>query len=129
LDLATKWSLERKQFGKPICDFQAIQLKLADMAIWVEAMRALVYSATTTAEKGAPNVLLGSIAKAFADETVRSVVSNAVQIYGGYGYSCEYPLESLLRETWGFGIGGGTIDILKVRIASELLNRKFDQRK
>lgn len=129
LDLAVKWSLERKQFGKPICDFQAIQLKLADMVIWVEAMKGLVYSAARAAEKGIPNVLLSNIAKAYCDEMVRSVVSNALQIFGGYGYSHEYPLATLFQDVFGFGIGGGTIDIVKIRIASELLNRKFDQRR
>jgi len=128
LDLATKWSLERKQFGKPICDFQAIQLKLADMAIWVEAMKGLVYSAARAAEKGIPNVLLSNIAKAYCDETVRLVVSNALQIYGGYGYTYEYPLADLFKDIWGFGIGGGTIDIVKIRIASELLKKRFNQR-
>jgi len=120
---------ERKQFGKPIVDFQAVQLKLAEMQMQVEAARLLIYRAASNAEDGLPNMLDSSVAKCFANEIARTVTGSAVQLMGGYGYSKEYPAERRLRDAWGWGIAGGTIDIQKVNIAAALVGRRFDQRK
>ena len=119
---------ERKQFGKPIVEFQAVQLKLAEMAMQVEAARLLVYRAAVNAEDGLPSVFDSSVAKCFANEMARAVTGMAVQLMGGYGYSTEFPMERRLRDAWGWGIAGGTIDIQKVNIAAAMVGRRFDQR-
>ena len=120
---------ERKQFGKPIVEFQAVQLKLAEMQMQVEAARLLIYRAAVNAESGLPDALESSIAKCFANEIARTVTGNVVQLMGGYGYSREYPAERRLRDAWGWGIAGGAIDIQKVNIASAMVGRRFDQRR
>lgn len=119
---------ERRQFGKPIVEFQAVQLKLAEMAMQVEAARLLVYRAAVNAEDGLPSVFDSSVAKCFANEMARAVTGTAVQLMGGYGYSTEFPMERRLRDAWGWGIAGGTIDIQKVNIAAAMVGRRFDQR-
>lgn len=120
---------ERKQFGKPIVDFQAVQLKLADMAMKVEASRLLLYQAVSNAGRGLPTIRESSIAKCFANEMVRDVCGNALQLLGGYGYSKAFDLEQKFRDGWGWGIAGGTIDIQKINIASALVGKRFDQRR
>lgn len=120
---------ERKQFGKPIVDFQAVQLKLAEIAMKVEAARLLIYRAVTRASEGFPSVADSSIAKCFANEMVREVTGAAMQLMGGYGYSKQYPAEQRFRDAWGWGIAGGTIDIQKINIAAALVGRRFDQRR
>jgi alkylation response protein AidB-like acyl-CoA dehydrogenase len=120
---------QRKQFGKPIVEFQAVQLKLADMAMRVEAARLLIYRAAQNAEGGLPSVNDSSIAKCYANEMAREVTSAALQLMGGYGYSKEYPMERRMRDAWGWGIAGGTIDIQKINIAAALAGRRFDQRR
>ena len=129
LDDALVWVQERRQFGKPIVEFQAVQLKLADMAMRVEAARLLVHRAAQNAEGGLPSVLDSSIAKVVSNEAAREVTSMGVQLMGGYGYSREYPMERRMRDAWGWGIAGGSIDIQKVNIASALVGRRFDQRR
>jgi butyryl-CoA dehydrogenase len=106
-----------------------VQLKLADMAMRVEAARLLVHRAAQNAEGGLPSVLDSSIAKVVSNEAAREVTSMGVQLMGGYGYSREYPMERRMRDAWGWGIAGGTIDIQKVNIAAALVGRRFDQRK
>jgi len=120
---------ERKQFGKPIVDFQAVQLKLAEMQMQVDAARLLIYRAASNAESGLPDILHSSLAKCFANETARAVTGSAIQLMGAYGYSKEYPAERRMRDAWGWGIAGGTIDIQKINIASAMVGRRFDQRK
>lgn len=120
---------ERRQFGKPIVEFQAVQLKLAEMAMKVDAARLLIYRAVTRASAGFPSIADSSIAKCFANEMVREVTGAAVQLMGGYGYSKQFAAEQRLRDAWGWGIAGGTIDVQKINIASALVGRRFDQRK
>ncbi len=120
---------ERKQFGKAIVDFQAVQLKLADMALKIEASRLLLYRAVSNAGRGLPTARQSSIAKCFANEMVRDVCGNAMQLMGGYGYSKAFDLEQKFRDGWGWGIAGGTIDIQKINIAAALIGRRFDQRR
>ena len=128
LDDACAYVQERRQFGKPIVDFQAVQLKLADMKIQVEASRLLIWRAAVDAERGFPSISASSVAKCFANEIARTVTGNALQLMGGYGYSKEYPMERRFRDAWGWGIAGGAIDIQKINIASALIGRRFDQR-
>ncbi len=119
---------ERRQFGKPIVDFQAVQLRLADMRIKVDAARLLIWRAACNAQANLPSVLESSVAKCFANEIAREVTGHAVQLMGAYGYSREYPMERRLRDAWGWGIAGGAIDIQKVNIASAMVGRRFAQR-
>ncbi len=125
---AVAYVQERKQFGKPIVDFQAVQLKLAEMKMQVEAARLLIYRAACNADEGMPSILDSSVAKCYANEIARSVTGDAVQLLGGYGYSKEYPMERRMRDGWGWGIAGGSIDIQKINIASALVGRRFNQR-
>ena len=131
LEDALAYVQERRQFGKPIVEFQAVQLKLADMAIRVEAARLLILRAAAGGvdEGGLPSILESSLAKCFANEIAREVTGAAVQLMGGYGYSKEYAMERRLRDAWGWGIAGGTIDIQKVNIAAALVGKRFDQRR
>lgn len=129
LDFVLDYVQQRRQFGKPIVEFQAVQIKLAEMAMRVEAARLLIYQAVCNAAAGLPSIRESSIAKCFANEITREVTGAAVQLMGGYGYSKEFPIERRFRDAWGWGIAGGTIDIQKINIASALIGRRFDQRK
>ncbi len=119
---------ERTQFGKPIVDFQAVQLRLAEMRMKVDAARLLIWRAACNAQANLPSLLESSVAKCFANEIAREVTGHAVQLMGAYGYSREYPMERRLRDAWGWGIAGGAIDIQKVNIASAMVGRRFAQR-
>jgi butyryl-CoA dehydrogenase len=120
---------EREQFGKPLVDFQAVQLRLAEMQMRIDAARLLIHRAAANSAAGLPSLLESSMAKCFANEIAREVCGNAVQLMGGYGYSREYPMERRLRDAWGWGIAGGAIDIQKTNIASAMVGRRFDQRR
>jgi len=128
-DYVCNYVQERRQFGKAIVDFQAIQLQLAEMKMRLDASRLLLYRAVVNAQQGLPSINESSIAKCFANETAREVTGKAMQLMGGYGYSKEFPIEQKLRDGWGWGIAGGTIDIQKINIAASLIGRRFDQRK
>lgn len=128
LDDVQAYVQERKQFGRPIVEFQGVQIKLAEMKIRVEGARLLIHRAASNAEDGMPSILESSIAKCYANEISREVTGTAVQLMGGYGYSKEYPMERRLRDSWGWGIAGGAIDIQKVNIASAMVGRRFNQR-
>ena len=120
---------ERKQFGKSIVEFQAVQLKLAEMQMSVDAARLLIWRAAANSEDGLPSVLDSSVAKCFANSIAREVTGNAVQLMGAYGYSKDFPMERRLRDAWGWGIAGGAIDIQKTNIAGAMVGRRFDQRR
>jgi alkylation response protein AidB-like acyl-CoA dehydrogenase len=120
---------EREQFGKSLVEFQAVQIRLAEMKMRVEAARLLIHRAAANAQDGLPSILDSSLAKCFANEIAREVCGHAVQLMGGYGYSREYPMERRLRDAWGWGIAGGAIDIQKVNIAGAMVGRRFDQRR
>lgn len=128
LDDVTEYVQERQQFGKPIVDFQAVQLKLAEMKMQVEASRLLIWRAAVNAEQGFPSIIDSSVAKCYANEIARTVTGNALQMMGGYGYSKEYAMERRFRDAWGWGIAGGAIDIQKINIASAMVGRRFNQR-
>ncbi len=129
LDDVKEYVLQRKQFGKPIADFQAVQIKLAEMQMKVDAARLLIWRAAANAEDGLPSVLESSIGKCFSNTIAREVTGDALQLMGAYGYSKEFPMERRLRDSWGWGIAGGAIDIQKTNIASAMLGRRFDQRR
>ena len=128
LEAAKKYSQERIAFGKPICEFQAIQLLLADMAMRVEAARLLIYRAVTNAGLGVPSVYESSVAKCFSNEMAKEVTDMAMQVFGGYGYSKEYPIERMLRDSRGWPLAGGTVQMQRINIAGAMLGRRFNQR-
>jgi butyryl-CoA dehydrogenase len=120
---------ERKQFGKAIVEFQAVQLKLAEMQMKVDAARLLIWRAAANAQDGLPSVQDSSVAKCFANSIAREVTGDAMQLMGAYGYSRDFPMERRLRDAWGWGIAGGAIDIQKTNIAAAMVGRRFDQRR
>ncbi|MDR3348282.1 MAG: acyl-CoA dehydrogenase [Acidaminococcales bacterium] len=124
LDHAVKYSKERIQFGKPIASNQAIAFTLADMATQVEAARWLVYNAAAKKDKGLPFSKEAAMAKLFASDAAMSVATEAVQIYGGYGYSREYPVERLMRNAKITQIYEGTNQVQRMVISSALLSCK-----
>ena len=128
-DFVLEYIQERKQFGKPIIDFQAVQMQLAEMKMKLDASRLLIYRAVVNADRSLPSIADSSIAKCFANEITREVTGKAMQLMGGYGYSKEFPIEQKMRDSWGWGIAGGSIDIQKTNIASALVGRRFNQRK
>jgi butyryl-CoA dehydrogenase len=128
LEQVTAYVQERKQFGKPIVDFQAVQIRLAEMTMKVEAARLMVHRAAANAGTGLPDLHEAALAKCYANEITREVTAAAMQLMGGYGYAAEYGMERRLRDSYGWGIAGGTIDIQKVNIAAGLVGRRFNQR-
>jgi len=127
-DYVINYVQERQQFGKPLVDFQAVQVSLAEMKMKLDASRLLLYRAVVNAESGLPSINDSSLAKCFANEMVREVTGKAMQLMGGYGYSTSYPIEQKLRDAWGWGIAGGAIDIQKTNITAALVGRRFSQR-
>lgn len=127
-DYVLEYVQQRQQFGKPLVDFQAVQLQIAEMKMQLDAARLLLYRAVVNADQQLPSIADSSLAKCYANETARLVTGKALQLMGGYGYSHEYPLEQKMRDAWGWGIAGGAIDIQKVNITSALVGRRFNQR-
>ena len=127
-ELARSYSLERKQFGKPICEFQGIQWKVADMATQIHAARLMIYRAATNLVDGFPDPLEAAYAKLYANEMVQRVTNEALQVHGHYGFTREFPLERMVRDSRGFALGGGTTEILRNTIAAIVYGRAFDQR-
>jgi alkylation response protein AidB-like acyl-CoA dehydrogenase len=125
LEAATRYAKERKQFGQPISEFQAIQFKLADMATEAEAARLLVYQAAWLADQGTSRFTReASMAKLFASEVAVRVANECVQIHGGYGFIKDYPAEKYYRDVKLCTIGEGTSEIQKLVIARQLLGKK-----
>ena len=125
LDAAVCYAKQRKQFGKAISEFQAIQFKLADMATEVEAARLLVYQAAWLADQNnARFTRESSMAKLFASEVAVRVANECVQIHGGYGFIKDYPAEKFYRDVKLCTIGEGTSEIQKLVIARQLLGKK-----
>ncbi|WP_044641364.1 acyl-CoA dehydrogenase [Risungbinella massiliensis] len=121
LDTALAYAKERKQFGKPIADLQAIQFKLADMSTQIEAARLLTYQAAWLEGQQLPYGKASAMAKLFASDTAMKVTTEAVQIFGGYGYTREYPVERMMRDAKITQIYEGTNEIQRVVIAKYLL--------
>lgn len=122
-DAALKYSKERRQFGKPISEFQAIQIKLADMSSMIEAASLLTYRAAWMKDQGMKTTLESAQAKLFASEIGVKVVDQALQVFGGYGYVKDFPAEKYFRDMKLCTIGEGTSEIQRLVIARELLSR------
>ena len=120
-EAALQYSKERNQFGKPIATFQGISFKLADMATEIEAAELLILQACDLKMRGIPMTKEASMAKYYAGEVAVKVSSDAVQIFGGYGYSKDYPVEKFYRDAKLCTIGEGTSEIQKIVIAREVL--------
>jgi butyryl-CoA dehydrogenase len=129
LDRTVAYVQERRQFGKPLIEFQAVQMTLADMALQVEGARLLVERAAGNAGTGLPVPLEVSLAKCTANEMAKRVTDLAMQLHGGNGYTEEYGIERLHRDAHGWALAGGTPTMQRIRIVSELLGRSFDQRR
>ncbi|MCE3234573.1 MAG: acyl-CoA dehydrogenase [Vampirovibrio sp.] len=122
LDKALQYAKERRQFGKAIADFQAIQFMLADMAMEIEAARLLVYNAARLKLAGLPFTKEASMAKLYASEVAMRATNHAIQIHGGYGYTKDFPVERYLRDAKLCEIGEGTSEIQRTVIARNILS-------
>lgn len=121
MEAAIAYAKTRKQFGKPIALYQAIQFKIAQMAIEIQAARHLVYHSAWLADRGLPNGAESAMAKAFASDTAFSAANEAIQIHGGYGYMKDFPVEKFLRDAKLFQIYEGTNEIQRLVIAHEVI--------
>jgi acyl-CoA dehydrogenase len=122
LDESINYALERKTMGKPIAQHQAIAFMVAEMAMKVEASRNLVWKSCAEIDAGRRNTLYASMAKAFAADSAMEIATNAVQIFGGYGFSNEYPVEKLMRDAKVFQIYEGTSQIQRLIISRAVLS-------
>lgn len=125
---ARQWALQRRQFGKLLCEFQGIQWKFADMRIKLDAAQLLLYKAASSADSGFPSPTETAIAKAYCNQIGFDVANEALQVMGGMGYSRESLVEYCVRRCRGWMIAGGSIEILKNRIAEGVFERTFSQR-
>lgn len=128
LDRSLRYAQDRSQFGKPLIEFQNIQLTLADMMMQVEGARQLLLRAAHHAGTGLPVPLEVSLAKCTANEMAKRVSDLAMQLHGGNGYTEEYGIERLHRDAHGWAVAGGTPTMQRIRIVSEMLGRSFNQR-
>ena len=128
-DAARAHAKSREQFGRPLCEFQGLQWKFADMAIKLEAAQLLLYRAAANADRGLPSAYETAVAKAACNQTGFEVANESIQIMGALGYSRETLVEYCMRRTRGWMIAGGSIEMLKNRIAEHVFDRRFDQRK
>ncbi len=128
LDKSIAYVQERLQFGRPIVEFQSVQLTLADMALQVESARLLRDRAVAGLDAGRPSTLEVSLAKCAANEMAKRVTDMAMTLHGANGYSEEYGLERMHRDAHGWALAGGTPNMQRIRVVSELLGRGFDQR-
>lgn len=124
LDASVQYSKEREQFGKPISEFQAISFKLADMATEIEAAELLTFSAADKKNQGKKMTKAGAFAKYYSSEVAVRAANEAVQIFGGYGYTKDFPVEKFYRDAKLCTIGEGTSEIQKVVIARQVLNHQ-----
>ncbi|MFQ5637473.1 MAG: acyl-CoA dehydrogenase family protein [bacterium] len=120
MEHSIRYSSERTSFGKPIAQHQAVSFMIADMGMNIEAARLLTWQSAWKADKGKRNTLEAACAKAFAADMAMKVATDAVQVFGGYGYSSEYPVEKLMRDAKIFQIYEGTSQIQRMIIAREL---------
>jgi butyryl-CoA dehydrogenase len=125
---AKAYAADRKTFGRPICEHQDIQFLIVNMAMKLDAARLLVYRAATNAGRGFPSMYESAMAKCFANETVVEVTNTAMQVFGGYGYSKEFPVERMHRDALAWRVAGGTVQMLRITMASILFARRFNQR-
>ena len=130
-ELALDYARDRQQFGRPIAEFQGLQWMLVDMSIGIAASRLMIHKAAASAEaegnSGFPDITQAAQAKVMASETAIQVTNDALQVFGAAGYSRNLPLERMVRDARMFTIGGGTAQILRTVIASQILDRKLPQ--
>lgn len=127
-EAARDWALQRKQFGRLLAEFQGLQWKFADMKIKLDAGQMLLYRAATNADAGFPSPDETSIAKAFCNQAGFDIANEAIQVMGGMGYSQDSLVEYCMRRCRGWMIAGGSIEVLKNRIAEGVFGRSFSQR-
>jgi alkylation response protein AidB-like acyl-CoA dehydrogenase len=125
---ARAWALERKQFGRLLAEFQGLQWKFAEMKMQLDAAQLLLYRAASNADRGFPSPEETAIAKAYCNQAGFAVANEALQVMGGMGYSQEELVEYCLRRCRGWMIAGGSVEILKNRIAEGIFGRSFSQR-
>jgi len=123
MEYAMQYAMERKAFGKPIFSHQAISFMIAEMAMNIDAGRLLCWQAGEMKDRGVRNTMQSSFAKAFCADMCMKVCTDAVQVFGGYGYNCEYPVEKLMRDAKIFQIYEGTSQIQRLIIGRELFVR------
>jgi butyryl-CoA dehydrogenase len=121
LEEATKYMKERKQFGKPLAAFQGLQWMIAELDVKIEATKLMVYKAAFNKDNGLSYTVEAARAKLFASETAMEVTTKAVQIFGGYGYTKEYPVERMMRDAKITEIYEGTSEVQRMVIAGNLL--------
>lgn len=126
---ARQWAMSRRQFGHLLCEFQGVQWKFADMRMKLDAAQLLLYRAAVNAGDGFPRADETAIAKAYCNMIGHEVAGEAMQVMGGMGYSSESLVEYCYRRTKGWMIAGGSVEILKNRIAESVFERPFSQRK
>ena len=126
--VAREYAIDRKQFGRPLCEFQGLQWKFADMRMQLDAARLLLYRASVNADRGLPSASETAIAKAYCNQAGFDAANESIQIMGGMGYSKESLVEYCFRRTRGWMIAGGSIEMMKNRIAEEVFERRFSQR-
>jgi alkylation response protein AidB-like acyl-CoA dehydrogenase len=127
-DKAREYVSTREQFGRPLCEFQGLQWKFADMAIKLESAQLLLYRAASNADRGLPSAYETAVAKAACNQAGFEVANDAIQAMGALGYSSETLVEYCMRRCRGWMIAGGSIEMLKNRIAEDVFGRRFDQR-
>ena len=127
-EAARQWAMQRKQFGRLLCEFQGLQWKFADMKIKLDAAQLLLYRAAANADRGFPSADETAVAKAFCNQAGFEVANDALQAMGATGYSSETLVEYCMRRCRGWMIAGGSIEILKNRIAEGIFERSFSQR-
>lgn len=128
-NVARDYAAVRNQFGRPLCEFQGLQWKFAEMAVKLDAAQLLLYRAISNAKNGLPSAYDTSVAKLACNLAGWEVSNEALQVMGGMGFSKETLVEYCVRRTRGWMIAGGSIEILKNRIAESVFDRRFDQRK
>ena len=126
--IARDYAMSRHQFGRPLCEFQGLQWKFADMRMQLDAARLLLYRAAVNADKGLPSASETAIAKAYCNQAGFHAANESLQVMGGMGYSQESLVEYCFRRTRGWMIAGGSIEMMKNRIAEEVFDRRFSQR-
>lgn len=127
-DLARQHALEREQFGRKLCDFQGIQWKFAEMAVKLDAARLLLYRAAASADRGLPSAYETSVAKLATNTAGFEVAHEAMQVLGALGYTRSTLVEYCFRRTRGWQIAGGSLEMMKNRIAESVFDRRFSQR-
>ena len=120
---ATQYATERRAFGKPIAGHQAVAFMIAEMAMNIDAARLMVLRSAALKDQGRRNTMEAAMAKAFCADMAMKVATDAVQVFGGYGYSSEYPVEKLMRDAKIFQIYEGTSQIQRLIISKEIFFR------